>query len=334
MKYRNLGRTGVKVSPLALGTANFADPTPEAEAQRILDSAIDAGINLIDSGNSYANGESERFIGRALQKNGKREQVLLATKAHYPVGPGPNDRGNSRLHLIKACQDSLERLQTDYLDLFQLHRPSLDIPVDETLSALTDMVRWGMVRYVGCSTHPAWKVQEALMVSELKGYVRFVSEQPPYNLLDRRIENELVPMCQANGLGILPWSPMAMGILAGRYRSMDFPEDSRAALRGGIYAERITPRGIEVGKHFVALAEQQGLTPSQLAILWVKDQSGITAPLIGPRTLAQLEELLPVLEMTLDDATRQTCDELVPSGSAVANFHNSATWMKMKIARA
>ncbi len=332
MEYRTLGRTGVKVAPLALGTANFADPTPEDEAQRIIDRAIDAGINLIETGNTYASGESERIIGRALKKNGKREQVLLATKAHYPVGPGPNERGNSRLHLIKACQDSLKRLQTDYIDLFQLHRHSPDIPVDETLGALTDLVRWGIVRYVGCSTHPAWKVQEALMVSELKSYVRFVSEQPPYNLLDRRIENELIPMCQANGLGILPWSPMAMGILAGRYHSMDFPKGSRAALRGGIYADRVTPRGIEVGKQFVALAEGKGLTPSQLAILWVKDQPGITAPLIGPRTLAQLEDLLPVLEMSLDDETRRACDDLVPPGSVVANFHNSATWMKMRIA--
>jgi aryl-alcohol dehydrogenase-like predicted oxidoreductase len=317
---------------LALGSANFADPTPEDEAQRIIDRAIDAGIILIDSANTYANGESERIIGRALKKNGKREQVLLATKAYYPVGPGPNDSGNSRLHLIKACKDSLKRLQTDCIDLFQLHRPSPDIPVDETLGALTALVNWGLVRYVGSSTHPAWKVQEALMASELKGYVRFVSEQPPYNLLDRHIENELVPMCQANGLGILPWSPMAMGILAGRYTSMDFPKDSRAALRGGIYADRVTPRGIEVGKQFIALAEEKGLTPSQLAILWVKDQPGITAPLIGPRTLAQLEELIPVLEMSLDDETRRACDELVLPGSIVANFHNSATWMKMRTA--
>tara|TARA_B100001971_G_C18180326_1_gene532384 strand:+ start:127 stop:717 length:591 start_codon:yes stop_codon:yes gene_type:complete len=189
-----------------------------------------------------------------------------------------------------------------------------------------------MVTYIGTSTHPAWKVQEAIMASELKGLERFVSEQPPYNLLDRRIENELVPMCQANGLGILPWSPMAMGILAGRYNSMDFPKDSRAALRGGIYAERVTPQGIEVGKKFVVLAKEKGLTPSQLALLWVKDQPGITAPLIGPRTLEQLEDFLPVLEMRLDNETRKACDELVPPGSAVANFYNSATWMKMIVA--
>ncbi len=331
MEHRDLGRTGVKVSPLVLGTANFADPTPEEEAHRIVDCAIDAGINLIDSGNSYAAGDSERFIGRALKKNGLRDRVLLATKAHFPVGPGPNDRGNSRLHLIRACQDSLERLQVDHIDLFQLHRSALDVPVDETLRALDDLVRWGMVRYVGCSTHPAWKVQEAVLVAEMKGYARVVCEQPPYNLLDRRIENELVPACRANGLGILAWSPMAMGILAGRYASMAFPSDSRAALRGGIYADRVTPKGIEVGRQFVALAGDLDITPAQLANLWVKDQPGITAAILGPRTVAQLDELLPVLDMTLDEDTRAACDELVPPGSAVANFHNSAEWMKMAI---
>ncbi len=329
MEYRQLGRAGIKVSPLVLGTANFADPTPEDEAHRIVDRAVEAGINLIDSGNVYAAGESERFIGRALKASGNRDKVLLATKAYYPTGPGPNDQGNSRHQLIQACQDSLKRLQTDRIDLLQLHRDDPEVPVEETLAALTDLIRWGMVRYIGCSTHPAWRVQEAIMVSELKGYARFVSEQPPYNLLDRRIENELVPMCQANGLGIITWSPMAMGILAKRYLSMDFPEDSRAALRGGIYADRVTPRGIEVGRRFVALARERDISPARLAILWVKDQPGITAPIIGPRTADQLDELLPVLEMSLDDEVRAACDELVPPGSAVANFHNSAPWMKM-----
>jgi aryl-alcohol dehydrogenase-like predicted oxidoreductase len=332
MEYRTLGRTGVKVAPLCLGTDNFANPTPEAEAIEIINQALDAGINLIDTSNSYAKGESERIIGRALAVNGRRQQVIIATKAHYPTGPGPNDRGNSRLHLLQACEDSLRRLQTDYIDLYQLHRPSFDIPLDETLGALTDLVRQGKVRYIGSSTSPAWKVMEALMVSELKGYVRFVSEQPPYNLLDRRIENELVPLCQAYGLGILPWSPLAMGILAGRYADANaYPADSRANLRGGIYAERVTDRGIEVGHKFVQLAQAGGMSPAQLAVLWVKDQPGITAPLIGPRTLEQLHHFLPVLEMELDEATRAACDELVPPGSAVANFHNSAPWMKMRL---
>ena len=332
MEYRNLGRTGVKVAPLCLGTDNFANPTPEDESIAMIERALDAGINLIDTSNSYAKGESERIIGRALQINGRRHDVILATKAHYPTGPGPNDRGNSRLHLMKACEDSLRRLQTDHIDLYQLHRPSFDLPIDETLSALTDLVRQGKVRYIGSSTAPAWKVMEAVLISELKGYVRFVSEQPPYNLLDRRIENELVPMCQTYGLGVFPWSPLAMGILAGRYADeSNYPKKSRASLRGGIYAERVTARGIEVGNRFVALAKAHGLSPVQLAVLWVKDQPGITAPLIGPRTLEQLEHYLTVLEMSLSDELREACDSLVPPGTAVSNFHNSAPWMKMKI---
>src|SRR3984885_14968657 len=234
MEYRSLGRTGVKVSTLCLGTDNFGNPTSESESIAIINRSIDAGINFIDTSNSYANGESERIIGRALEQNGHRQQVLIATKAHYPTGPGPNDRGNSRLHLLRACEDSLRRLETDYIDLYQLHRPSFDIPVEETLSALTDLVRQGKVRYIGSSTAPAWKVMEALMVSELKGYTRFVSEQPPYNLLDRRIENELVPLCQAHGLGLLPWSPLAMGMLAGRNANATNPTpDSRGRFAGG-----------------------------------------------------------------------------------------------------
>jgi aryl-alcohol dehydrogenase-like predicted oxidoreductase len=332
MEYRILGRTGVKVAGLCLGTDNFANPTPEDKSIEIINRALDAGINLIDTSNSYVKGESERIIGRALVANGRRQQVIIATKAHYPTGSGPNDRGNSRLHLMKACEDSLRRLQTDYIDLYQLHRPSFDIPIDETLSALTDLVRQGKVRYIGSSTAPAWKVMEALMVSELKGYARFVSEQPPYNLLDRRIENELVEMCQAYGLGILPWSPLAMGMLAGRYADAEnYPSGSRASLRGGIYAERVTARGIEVGNQLVQLATEYNISPAQLAVLWVKDQPGITAPIIGPRTIEQLEHFLPVIQMELDEPIRLACDELVPPGGAVANFHNSAPWMKMQV---
>jgi aryl-alcohol dehydrogenase-like predicted oxidoreductase len=332
MEYRRLGRSGVKIAPLCLGTDNFANPTPEDEAKAMLNRSIDAGINLLDTSNSYAQGESERIIGQALKENGRRHDVLIATKVHYPTGPGPNDRGNGRRHLIQACEDSLRRLQTDHIDLYQLHRPDFEVPVEETLSALTDLVRQGKVRYIGSSTAPAWKVMEAIMVSELRGYVRFVSEQPPYNLLDRRIENELVPMCQAYGLGILPWSPLAMGILAGRYADASAdPEQSRAQLRGGIYAQRVTARGIAVGNEFVKLAQGAGISAAQLAVLWVKDQPGVTAPLIGPRTLQQLEHFLPILEMTLDSSVREACDALVPPGSVAANFHNSAPWMKMKL---
>ena len=332
MNYRTLGRSGIKVAPLALGTDNFANPTPEADAIQIINVALDAGINLIDTGNNYKAGESERIIGKALQANRRRDEVILATKFHYPVGNGPNDRGNSRRHLIQACEDSLRRLQTDYIDLYQTHRPDFEIPLDETLRGLDDLVRAGKVRYIGSSTAPAWHVMEALMVSELKNTVRFTSEQSPYNLLDRRIENELVPMCQRHGLGIITWSPLAMGMLAGRYGTADAPpSDSRASLRGGIYAERVTQAGVEVGNQFAALAREYGFDPAQAAVLWVKEQPGITAPIIGPRTTTQLENLLPLLEATLPNDLRNAADELVPPGSVVASFFNSAPWMKWKI---
>ncbi|MBX3016239.1 MAG: aldo/keto reductase [Caldilineaceae bacterium] len=314
-----------------MGTDNFANPLPEAEAAHMLERALAAGINLIDTSNNYAGGESERILGRVLTKLGRRHDVLLATKAHYPTGPGPNDRGNSRLHLIRACEESLRRLQTDYLDLYQLHRPVFDLPIEETLGALTDLVRQGKVRYIGSSTAPAWKVMEGVLMSELKGYARFISEQPPYNLLDRRIENELVPMCQAYGLGLLTWAPLAMGMLVGRYADdQPYPTSSRAQLRGGIYAERVTANAIAAGNQFVQLARDHGYDPAQLALLWVKDQPGVTAPLIGVRSVAQLEHLLPILERTLPDEIRHAADRIVPPGSAAANFHNTSGWMKMK----
>ncbi len=328
MEYRIFGRTGVKISPLVLGTDNFANPTPESESIAIINRAINSGINLIDTSNSYAKGECERIIGKALKENGRRNEVLIATKAYYPTGPGPNDRGNSRAHLIKACEDSLKRLQTDYIDLYQLHRPDFSIPHEETLSALNDLVTQGKVRFIGSSTAPAWRVMEGLMISETKGYARFVSEQPPYNLLDRRIENELIPMCLAHGLGLITWSPLAMGMLTGRYKDTgSLPADSRAVLRGGIYAERVTMPAINAGLQFVRLAEELGYSPAQMALLWIRDRPGITAPLIGPRTIEQLEHFLPVLEMKTSAEMMKACDELVPPGSSIANFHNTSGWM-------
>ena len=336
IEYRRLGRTGALVAPLALGTDNILNPTPEDESIRMIHAAIDGGINLIDTANSYKQGESERVIGTALRDSGRRDDVLIATKVHYPVhGPGtggPNGKGNSRVHIIRACEDSLRRLQTDHIDLYQLHRPDFGVPIEETLSALTDLVRSGKVRYVGSSTAPAWKVLEGVLTAELKGYVGFVTDQPPYNLLDRRVENELVPMCQAYGLGLLPWSPLAMGVLGGRYADDDIRVDgSRAAMRGGIYAERVSQDAVTAGNRFVRAARAAGHDAAQLAITWVKDQPAVIAPLIGPRTVEQLLHMLPVLEMSLDEEMAAMCDSICPPGSAIANFHNSAPWMKMHI---
>jgi aryl-alcohol dehydrogenase-like predicted oxidoreductase len=333
MDYRLFGRTGVRVSPLCLGAMNFGGATNEADSLRIIHDALDAGINFVDTANVYNDGQSEVVVGKALA--GRRDKVFLATKVHFKMGdrPPPGDEGNSRLHILKACDDSLRRLNTDWIDLYQIHRPSPEIPVDETLGALTDLVRAGKVRYIGCSTHPAWMVMEALAVSERHGFARYVSEQPPYNLLDRRIENELVPLALRYNLALIPWAPLAQGVLAGRYPAgQPYPEDARAARQpGSIYAQRVTPRGIEVGEKFTALAREHGRTPGQLALLWCKDQPGITAPIVGPRTLEQLQELLPVLDMTLSDPERAACDALNPPGGVIANFHNTAGWMKTPI---
>jgi aryl-alcohol dehydrogenase-like predicted oxidoreductase len=331
MEYRLLGRTGVRVSPLCLGTMNFGGPTPEAESIRITHKTIDAGINFIDTANIYVSGESERILGKALQ-DGHREHIVLATKVHFPQSDDPNDRGNSRRHILQAVEDSLRRLQTDWIDLYQIHRPDVVVPQDETLRALDDLVRQGKVRYIGCSTFPTWMVMEALALSRRDGLARFVSEQPPYNLLDRRIENELVPFATRYDMALLPWSPLAMGILAGRYAEADgYPEDSRAARRGGPFSERVTPQAIEAGQKMANVAQEEGLTPAQLALLWVKDQPGVTSPILGPRTEAHLDEALPVLELQLDRETALALDEIVPPGSAVADFHNTSGWMKMKI---
>ena len=248
--------------------------------------------------------------------------MVLATKVHFKVGDGPNDEGNSRLHILKACDDSLRRLQTDHIDLYQIHRPNMEIPVDETLGALTDLVRAGKVRYIGCSTHPAWLVMEALAVSERLHLARYVSEQPPYNLLDRRIENELIPLALRYQLAIMPWAPLAQGVLAGRYpANQPFAADSRAErLKGSIYAERVTPRGVEAGARFAEIANRVGKTPGQLALTWCKDQPGITAPIVGPRTIEQLQELLPVLEMSLSADERAACDADQSAGRGAGEF--------------
>ena len=331
MEYRFFGQTGVKVSPFCLGTMNFGGPTDEDESIRIIHAALDAGINFIDTANVYTEGRSESIVGKALQ--GRREQAFLATKVHGRVGDGPNDEGNSRLHIIKACEDSLQRLNTDHIDLYQIHRPDPHIPVQETLGALTDLIQAGKIRYIGTTTHPVWMIMEALAASEREHLARYVSEQPPYNLLDRRIENELVPLAIRYRIAIIPWAPLAQGVLAGRYSSnQPLPEDSRAARQPGtVYAQRVTPRGIAAGEKFASLAAELGKTPVQLAYLWCKDQPAITAPIVGPRTLQQLKDLLPVIDLNLTESEQHACDEINPPGGVIVNFHNTSGWMKTPI---
>ena len=227
------------------------------------------------------------------------------------------------------CQTPFAPTSTD---LYQIHRPMFDIPQDETLRALDDLVRQGKVRYIGCSTFPAWMVMEALAISEQLGLARFVTEQPPYNLLDRRIENELIPLALRYDLGLICWSPLAMGTLAGRYERADQPpQDSRAARIGTWAADRVTKRGIAAAKKIAKVAEKHGMTSSQLALLWVKDQPGMTAPIIGPRTEGHLDDALPVLDMQLDPKVAAALDKIVPPGTAVSDFHNTSGWMKMRI---
>ncbi len=332
MEYRSLGRTGVMVSTLCLGAMNFGGPTDEQESAAIINYALDQGINFIDTANVYNDGESESIVGRALADGGKRDRVVLATKVYGNMGDGPNAGGVSRFHIIKACEDSLRRLQTDHIDLYQLHRPGLNVPQDETLRAFDDLVRAGKVRYVGCSTHPAWFVMEALSISERLGLARYISEQPPYNLLDRRIENELVPLCLKHGLAILPWSPLAGGILAGRYPpGQEIPDGSRGERAGEMFRVRISDRGRVVGAQVADMAEERGMMGAQLALLWVKDQPGVTAPIFGPRTLAQAEEQIAVADMHLSNTDRVSFDALVHPGTAVSDFHNSNEWMKARI---
>jgi 1-deoxyxylulose-5-phosphate synthase len=331
MEYRLLGRTGIQVSPLCLGSMNFGGPTPKDESIRMIHKALDAGINFLDTANMYVQGESEKVVGKALS-DGRREHVILATKAHFPQSDDPNDRGNSRRHILKAVEDSLIRLNTDWIDLYQIHRPVFEIPQDETLKTLDDLVHQGKVRYIGCSTFPAWMVMEALSISERYGLARYITEQPPYNLLDRRIENELVPLAISHNLGLLPWSPLAMGILAGRYKSSDeIPHDSRVARIGTWAAERVNDIAIQKALEISRIAEERQITPSQFALLWVKDQPAVTAPIIGPRTAAHLDDALAVLPMTLDSEATAALNLIIPPGSAVADFHNTSGWMKMKL---
>jgi len=293
--------------------------------------SLDAGINFIDTANVYNDGESERVVGKALTE-GRRDKIVLATKVHFPQSEDPNDRGNSRRHIFQAVEDSLQRLKTDWIDLYQIHRPELNVPQDETLRALDDLVYQGKVRYIGCSTFPAWMVMESFHLSENFGLVRYATEQPPYNLLDRRIENELVPLAKRYELGLLPWSPLGMGVLAGRYRHADdHPAASRAARIGAWAADRISSRGIQAAGQLSEIAAQQGITSSQLALLWVKDQPAITAPIIGSRTPEHLEDALAVLDMSLTNETGEALDRIVPPGTAVADFHNTSGWMKMHI---
>jgi aryl-alcohol dehydrogenase-like predicted oxidoreductase len=327
MEYRSLGRTGVKVSELCLGCMMFGGRTGEEDTFGIIDRAIDAGVNFLDTANVYSTGASEEVVGRALARNGKRDSVVLATKVHGVMDESdPNAGGNHRRHIIEQCEASLRRLGVDHVDLYQIHRPSSEVPIDETLRALDDLIRAGKVRYVGTSTYAAWQLVEALWVAKELGLNRFVTEQPPYHLLDRRIERELLPFAQTYGVALIPWSPLAGGFLTGKYDrdESQSPKDSRYGIdprRMG--RNHFTDESFDVLEAVLAIAGEKDCTPAQVALTWCKDQPGVTSAIIGPRTMEQLEDNLGATEISLDDKDRERLDAVAPPGRATVPYYDA-----------
>ena len=325
MEYRNLGRTGVKVSELCLGCMMFGNQTPEPDAMKIIDRALDSGINFLDTANVYNEGKSEEAVGKGLKQNGQRQRVILATKVHGTMDKSdPNARGNSRRHLIQQCEASLRRLQTDYIDLYQIHRPSADTPMDETLRALDDLIHSGKVRYIGTSTYAAWQVVESLWISNEFGLNRVVSEQPPYNLLDRRIERELVPMAQTYGLALLSWSPLAEGFLTGKYRQgQALPPEARLAKEESWFTKHFTDQAFKVLEVVEHLAKEKSCPPSQLALAWCTQQTGMTSTIIGPRTMDQLEDNLGGIHVQVLDEDRKYLDAVAAPGQMIVPYYEA-----------
>jgi aryl-alcohol dehydrogenase-like predicted oxidoreductase len=332
---RYLGRTGLRVSPLTLGCMMFGGRTNADDSYRIIDRAIDAGVNFIDTANVYNDGESEVVTGEALKRNGHRHHVVLATKVHGNMHKGdtldPQQWGNSRRGIVEQCDASLKRLGTDWIDLYQIHRPHPDCAIDETLRALDDLIRAGKVRYIGCSTFAAWQLVESLWVSEKLCLNRFVTEQPPYHLLDRRIERELIPACQTYGLGIIPWSPLAGGFLSGKYKrgagvGAGQPADGRFSDGTHFRAKGLLGNDAAFDKveQLQKFADAKGCPLSQLALAWCVHQPGITSPIIGPRTMEQLEDNLGALNVTITEDDRKQLDAICPPGEHVSNFYSAS----------
>ncbi|MFJ8976195.1 aldo/keto reductase [Streptomyces sp. NPDC102282] len=317
MKYRTLGRTGIKVSPYCLGAMMFgAMGNPDHdESVRIIHKALDAGINFVDTADAYSRGESEEIVGKALK--GRRDEVVLATKAHLPMGDDPNMRGNSRRWLVRALEDSLRRLGTDHVDLFQVHRPDPDTDVEETLSALTDLVRAGKVRNIGASTFPASDIVEAQWVSERRGLERFRTEQPPYSILNRAIEREVLPACERYGMGALVWSPLAGGLLTGRYRKGRTADTHRAAYG---FKHLSDERRLDAVEQLITVAQDAGMPLTHMATAFAIAHPGVTSAIIGPRTMEHLDDLLAGAGTTLDDELLDRIDAVVPPGTDIGTL--------------
>lgn len=304
---------------------NFGGKTEPETSYRMIDQALDAGINFLDTANVYSRGKSEEITGEALHRNGRRDQVILATKVHGKMDDDDvNAMGNSRRHIIAQCEASLRRLQTDYIDLYQIHRPQPEIPIDETLRALDDLVRAGKVRYTGTSTFAAWQLMESLMVSRESGLNRFICEQAPYNLLDRRIERELVPFAETYGFAIIPWSPLAGGLLSGKYtKATPRPEGGRYSGEGAHLQKRLVDGLFDKLEEFDIIASEVKCTSSQLALAWTMQRPGITSPIIGPRTPEHLTDNLKAMEVSLSAETLAALDELFPPGRMTSPFYEA-----------
>ncbi|MFI5937571.1 aldo/keto reductase [Actinoplanes sp. NPDC051494] len=324
MEFRTLGRTGMQVSPLCLGTMMFGawGNTDHDESVRIIHAALDAGINIVDTADMYSQGESEEIVGKALA-NGRRDKVVLATKVHNPMGEDVNMRGNSRRWIMRAVEDSLRRLRTDHLDLYQIHRPDPRTDIDETLGALTDLVRQGKIRSFGSSTFPAHEIVEAQWVAERRGRERLATEQPPYSMLTRGIEADVLPVAGKYGMGVLTWSPLAGGWLTGAYRKGAGTPDTHRA-RYGYMPEKydVTYPGnaakLAAADALAQLADDAGLSLVHLALAFVAAHPAVTAPIIGPRTMAQLESQLGAADVVLSDELLDRIDKIVPPGSTLA----------------
>ncbi|MEA3400459.1 MAG: aldo/keto reductase [Armatimonadota bacterium] len=314
MEYRTLGGCGMKVSELCLGTMMFGGPTDEETSLRMIGTALDAGINFLDTADKYNAGESERVVGKALQ--GKREEIVLATKVTLPMGDGPNQMGSSRKHIMEGCEASLRRLGTDYIDLYYLHKPDPDTPIEESLSAMNDLVRQGKVLYVGLSNFAAWRVADAVGVQALHGWDRLAAVQPLYNIANRDIEVELLPACDELRLGVVTYSPIARGVLTGKYAQHQEPPPESRAGRGNerLMQTEYRPSNLELAQQVVALAEEVGCTAAQLAVAWAMANELVTCPIIGPRTPEQLQDNLGALEVEVTPEIEARIDELVPPG--------------------
>jgi aryl-alcohol dehydrogenase-like predicted oxidoreductase len=331
MEHRYLGRTGVSVSKLCLGTMMFGDwgNTDHDDGVRIIHRALDAGINFIDTADIYSSGESEEIVGKALT-GGRRDDVVLATKAHMPMGEDPNHGGNSRRWLIRELENSLRRLGTDWIDLYQIHRPDPDTDIDETLGALTDLVHQGKVRYIGHSTFPVSHIIEAQWTARDRGRERFRCEQPSYSILTRAIENEVLPTCQRYGMGVIPYSPLAGGWLSGRYRKDAevqgpmSPARQRLANRFDM-SLAVNQRKLEAAEQLAQLADEAGISLIELAIAFVIRNPAVTSAIIGPRTMEHLESQLSAADVALSDDVLDRIDEITPPGVTINPADNGWT---------